>query len=280
MITLAAALAGAVRALRAAGVPDPATDARALLAHASGIAPDRLTLHLHDPLDDSTATFLAALTARRAARVPVSHLVGARLFWGRRFAVTPDVLDPRPETETLVAEALGQPFTRMLDLGTGSGCILVSCLADQPLATGIGADISPAALRVAQANVDAFGFAHRAQLVPSDWFSDVQGQFDLIVSNPPYIAASEMASLAPEVRHEPDMALTPGGDGLDAYRVIARGAPAHLLPGGRLIVEIGPTQAKAVMALFAAEGLRECRAFRDLDGRDRVVVANNVPDPP
>ncbi len=271
MTTLSVALAQAVRALRASDVPAPMTDARALMAHATGIAPDRLTLHLGDALDVGAADHFAALVARRALRVPVSHLIGHRLFWGRRFIVTPDVLDPRPETETLVIAALSQPFSDMLDLGTGSGCILLSCLADRPDATGVGVDLSPAALDVARRNADALGLTARAWFTQSDWFAALGTRFDLIVSNPPYIAAAEMASLSPEVRQEPHAALTPGGDGLDAYRTIAAGAPAHLHPGGRLIVEIGPTQGAAVADLFTRHGLAGVCILADLDGRDRVV---------
>lgn len=280
MTTLSVALARAVQELRAAKVPDPATDARALMSFAAGIAPDRLTLHLQDVADAAVMARLDALIARRCAREPVSHLTGHRLFWGHRLVVTRDVLDPRPETECLVAEALSKPFVRILDLGTGSGCILVSCLAGMPMASGVGVDLSPAALDVAARNVADLGLSHRTRLGVSDWFSAVAGRFDLIVSNPPYIAQDELAQLSPEVRdHEPQMALTPGGDGLEAYRQIARGAPARLMNGGRLIVEIGPTQAKAVSALFAAQGLQSIRCLRDLDGRDRVIVAEKPADP-
>ena len=272
------ALRAAIPRLTAAGVSDAPRDARALLAHAAGIAPDHMTLHLSDPLPpEALAAFDAAIT-RRAAREPVSHITGTRLFWGRAFRVTPDTLDPRPETEILVQEALSKPFLKMLDLGTGTGCILLSCLAGMPMATGTGTDIHPATLDVAAANAAALGLTSRARFVLSDWFAGVTGRFDLIVSNPPYIAADEMAALSPEVLHEPRRALTPEGDGLDAYRAIARGASSRLMPGGRLIVEIGPTQAAAVMALFAAQGLIGLAVLPDLDGRDRVVRAEKPQD--
>lgn len=267
------ALRLAIPCLVAAGVPDAPRDARALLANATGIAPDRLTLHLSDPLTDAARQAFDAAITRRAAREPVSHIIGQRLFWGRSFRVTPDTLDPRPETEILVQAALAEPFTRMLDLGTGTGCILLSCLADRPQAQGIGTDIHPATLAVAAANAQTHGLDARAEFVLSDWLTAVPGRFDLIVSNPPYIAAGEMPSLSPEVQREPHRALTPGGDGLDAYRSIARESPAHLAEGGRLIVEIGPTQAKAVTTLFANAGLTDLAILPDLDGRDRVIVA-------
>jgi release factor glutamine methyltransferase len=188
--------------------------------------------------------------------------------------VTPDVLDPRPETEVLVAAALEAGFRRVLDLGVGSGAILLSLLADRAEATGVGTDLSAAALAVAQANADALGVAARVGFQQADWFSGLVGQFDLIVSNPPYIAEDEMSGLAPEVRDwEPWLALTPGGDGLAAYRAIAAGVGAHLAPGGRVILEIGPTQGAAVAALLAEAGLEGVAVRPDLDGRDRIVAA-------
>lgn len=267
------ALAQAIQRLDAAGIADAPRDARLLLAHALGIAPDRLTLVLRDPAGAEQAAFGEAI-ARRAAREPVSHITGRRLFWGRAFHVTADVLDPRPETETLIAEALGAPFTRLLDLGTGSGAILLTLLAERPAARGLGCDLSPAALAVAEGNAATLGLSGRAEFRLGDWFGPVEGRFDLIVSNPPYIAEAEMAGLAPEVLREPRMALTPGGDGLDAYRAIARGAGAHLTPGGRLMVEIGPTQGAAVAGLMAAAGLQGIALHPDFDGRDRVVSAH------
>ncbi|MCA2010037.1 peptide chain release factor N(5)-glutamine methyltransferase [Cereibacter sphaeroides] len=273
MTTLQHALRDGTARLSEAGLADAPRDARQLLAHATGLAPDRLTLHLPEPLTPEAATRYEAALALRIARHPVSHITGRRAFWGRDFVVTPDVLDPRPETETLVAEALSTPFRRVLDLGTGSGAILLSLLAERPAATGIGVDLSEAALDVARRNAHLLGITDRARLTRSDWFTAVDGTFDLIVSNPPYIAQDEMDSLSPEVLREPHMALSPGGDGLDAYRTIARGASAHMAPGARLMVEIGPTQSAAVSALFAEAGLVAITTLRDLDGRDRVVCA-------
>ena len=272
------ALRLAIPRLQAAGITDAPRDARALLAHAAGIAPDRLTLHLADPLTPEAETAFATAITRRTNREPVSHITGTRLFWGRPFRVTPDTLDPRPETEILVEEALQEPFLKLLDLGTGTGCILLSCLAGMPMATGTGTDIHPATLTVAEENARSLNLAPRARFVLSDWFTAIPGRFDLIVSNPPYITEDEMADLSPEVLHEPRRALTPGGDGLDPYRAIARGAPARLMPQGRLIVEIGPSQGATVAALFAAQGLTDIRILPDLDGRDRVVSARKPQD--
>jgi len=266
------ALRAGVARLAGAGVPDPARDARLLLAFALGIAPDRLTLHLPEALPPEAGARFDAALARRLARQPVSQITGRRAFWGRDFRVTPDVLDPRPETETLIAAALETPFARVLDLGTGSGAILLTLLAERPQATGLGTDLSPDALAVARGNARALGVGARADFRQADWFGGVAGRFDLVVSNPPYIAEAEMAALSPEVLHEPRMALTPGGDGLDAYRAIACGLLPHLAPGGRVLVEIGPAQGAAVSALFRAAGLADVTILTDLDHRDRVVT--------
>jgi release factor glutamine methyltransferase len=250
------ALRAAIQRLRSAGVEDPARDARLLMADAAGLTPD---IHA------------------RARRQPVSQIIGHRLFWGRSFCVTPDVLDPRPDTETLVEIALSQPFNRVLDLGTGSGAILVTLLAERAQATGQGVDISPEALTVARGNARLLGVMARAEFFLSDWFAKVEGRFDLIVANPPYIAQQEMAGLAPEVRDwEPHIALTPGGDGLDAYRALAAGSGAHLAPGGRIAVEIGPTQAEDVLHLFSQAGLESGEVVADIDGRPRVVVVRST----
>jgi release factor glutamine methyltransferase len=268
------ALRRAVPRLQEAGIEDAARDARVLLAHALGIGHDRLTLKLQDDMTEPQAALYDGALAARIARQPVAQITGRRLFWGLSFRVTRDTLDPRPDTETLVAEALTQPFLKVLDLGTGTGCILLSCLKGMPIARGVGTDISDAALQVAIGNTRDLGLEARARFRKSDWFAGVTGAFDLIVSNPPYIAADEMPGLAPEVRDwEPHLALSPGGDGLDAYRAIARGASARLMPGGRLLVEIGPTQGAAVAALLAVAGLAEVRILPDMDGRDRVVAA-------
>ncbi|MBN8632774.1 MAG: peptide chain release factor N(5)-glutamine methyltransferase [Rhodobacterales bacterium] len=268
------ALRLAVPRLMAAGVEDAARDARVLLAHALGIAADRLTLHLPDEMTEPQAKSYEEVLVAREARQPVAQITGRRLFWGQSFRVTRDTLDPRPDTEALVAEALTQPFLKLLDLGTGTGCILLSCLKGMPMARGLGVDISEAALAVAADNSRDLGLEGRARFLRSDWFAGVTGAFDLIVANPPYIAEAEMPGLAPEVRDwEPHLALTPGGDGLEPYRIIARGAGARLMPGGRLLVEIGPTQGPAVAALFRAAGLETIRVLPDMDGRDRVVAA-------
>ncbi|WP_347266137.1 peptide chain release factor N(5)-glutamine methyltransferase [Paracoccus sp. (in: a-proteobacteria)] len=263
--------AGAAR-LAAAGVPDAANDARLLMAHALGLARHQLGTALAAPLPPAALRAYGAALAARAARQPVSQILGRRAFWKHEFRVTRDTLDPRPDTETLVEAALAEPFAAVLDLGTGTGAILISLLAERPAARGMATDISAAALVVARQNAAAIGV--RAEFLQSDWFQAVTGSFDLIVSNPPYIALAEMPALAPEVRDwEPVQALTDGADGLSAYRAIAMGAPAHLAPKGRLMVEIGPSQGQAVAALMRQAGLADPRILADLDGRDRVVWA-------
>lgn len=271
-MTGAQALAAAVRRLGAAGIPDAPRDARRLMAHALGIAPDRLTLVLPDPLPQGGVERLEEALCRRMRREPVSHITGRRSFYGRDFRVTPDVLDPRPETETLVAAALAGRFSRVLDLGTGSGCILLTLLAERSGTTGLGIDRSAPALAVARENARRLGIA-TADFRIADWCDGVTGQFDLIVSNPPYIAVHEMAGLAPELGFEPRAALTDGADGLGAYRAIAAGAPARLARGGRLLVEIGAAQAAGVSQIFLAAGLDIVACHPDLDGRDRVIEA-------
>ncbi len=266
-------LRAATRRLRAAGIEQAAGDARRLLAAALRLEPARLTLHLPEPMPAAAARAFAAMTERRAAHQPVAQIIGRRLFYGRPFIVTPDVLDPRPETETLVDAALGAPFARVLDLGTGSGAIVLSLLAERANATAIATDISAAALEVARRNAAALGLAGRVRFIRADWFDGIEGRFDLIVSNPPYIGAEELAHLAPDLGWEPAGALTPGADALAAYRRIVARAPAHLAPGGRLLLETGADQGPAVAALAREAGLLDVAILPDLDGRDRVVAA-------
>ncbi|WP_172295741.1 peptide chain release factor N(5)-glutamine methyltransferase [Pseudoruegeria sp. HB172150] len=278
-MTGAEALARVIPALRAAGVVGPERDARTLLAHAIGVDRSRLMLHLQELLSKDTEMAFLRMIADREARHPVSHIVGGRLFHDRWFHVTPDVLDPRPETETLVQLALERPFASLLDLGTGSGAIAVTLLAERPETTGAATDLSAVALEVASQNARRHGVADRLQLAQSDWYDAITSRFDLIVSNPPYIAVDEMPALAPEVRdHEPRIALTDEADGLTAYRAIAAGAKEHLAPGGRLLVEIGPMQGSAVSEIFSAAGLDAIVVHPDLDGRDRVVSASRRRD--
>lgn len=215
----------------------------------------------------------------RASRMPMSHILGKRAFYEHEFLVTPDVLDPRPDTETLVVEALEKPWQRILDLGTGSGAIAISLLAARRDASGLATDLSAAALGVATKNALRIGVSDRLELREGSWFDPLEqtdSRFDLIVSNPPYIALDEMADLSPEVLHEPRMALTDEGDGLSCYRRICAGADSFLAPEGWVMVEIGPTQGSAVLTMMRDNGLQNTAIRQDLDGRDRVVLGQKA----
>lgn len=267
-------LRSGVQRLKAADVPGAAGDARVLLAHAMGIPAGRLTLHMPDVLDPQAVAAFDAALERRCERQPVSHILGWREFYGRRFQVGPEVLDPRPETETLIATALSHPARRILDLGTGSGCILLTLLAEWPEATGLGVDLSDAALPVAKRNAQALNLGARAGFAQGNWGQALSETFDLVVSNPPYIAAEEMPDLWPEVVNwEPHMALSPGADGVLAYRQIISDLPRLLNSGGRVLFEIGPTQAGAVSGILEETLFSQICVTQDLDGRDRVVSA-------
>jgi release factor glutamine methyltransferase len=274
MTSLGAALAEGAARLKAAGVPEPARDARRLMAAALGLAPDRLVL-APEALAEPAAAAFARMVGERARFRPVSQIVGARAFWGRDFLVSAAVLDPRPETETLVALALAGPrAASVLDLGTGSGAILVTLLAEWPEARGLGIDIDPAALAVAAENAARHGVAARAAFRRGDWTEGLAARFELVVANPPYVAAAEVETLAPDVRDwEPRHALTAGPTGLEAYVRIAAGLPAVLAPGGRALLEIGAAQGDAVAELLRRAGLSRVAVHPDLDGRDRVVEA-------
>lgn len=271
-MTINEALRLGIQILKKASVEDPARDARILMAASLDISPARLTLYAPDDLKAEAEANYFSDIQKRAQYVPVSHLIGRRTFWGRDFMVNADVLDPRPETETLIAAALEHRFDKILDLGTGTGCILLTLLAENQSAIGIGADLSQPALRIAQKNATNLDLTGRCTFVQSDWFKNIEGCFDLIVSNPPYISLSEMGEVQAELAYEPRLALTDGGDGLGAYRIITAEAPKHLLPGGWLMVEIGSSQGASVLNMMAQAGLESVSIGADFDGRDRVVV--------
>ncbi len=269
------ALRDAIARLNDHAIASAPRDARVLLSYAMGIDPSRLTLELSQTLDQDVLDRFQNVIDQRCAHKPVSRILGYRDFWGRRFRITADVLDPRGDTETLVQAVVTQPATRVLDLGTGSGILAVTLAAEWPAAQVVASDISPDALDVARHNAQALGVQDRVSCVQSDWFDQIDGRYDLIVSNPPYITDREMAELQPDVLHfDPKIALTPGGDGLHPYRVISAQAAAFLNAGGRIAVEIGWQQGPVVAELFRAAGFRDVAVLTDLDGKDRVVVAN------
>jgi len=270
-----AALDTAQQHLTAAGIDGARQDARKMLAHCLQKPSSWLMAHDDETLSDTDRLAFFRMVEERAKRRPVAQILGVRAFWGRDFRVTRDTLDPRPETEILVETALQGPLPRhILDLGTGTGAILVSLLAEWPAARGIGVDLSPKALDVARRNAADHGVEPRCRFHLSDWFQSVTGRFDLIVCNPPYISAAEMQGLARDVLDwEPHLALTPGGDGLDAYRHIAANLSTHLAPGGCALFEIGPSQSADVTVILADAGLQQLITHQDLDGRDRVISA-------
>jgi len=251
-----------------------ALDARLLLQAAANVSHEDIIAAPERHLSAEALAQFEAFVTRRLAHEPVSRILGYRDFYGRSFRLTPDVLDPRPDTETLIDAALAliTPRSRLLDLGTGSGIIAVTLLAERPDTTGVATDLSPEALAVARSNAERHGVISRLQLRQGSWFAPVSGRFDLILSNPPYIPASDIPGLAADVRdHDPLAALSGGLDGLEAYRAIARHAGAHLNPGGHVLVEIGAGQADDVSALFAAAGLHNVERFQDLGGHDRCL---------
>lgn len=269
------------RTLAAASLPSPELDARLLVGHALGLDHAALASVADRVLGPDECARIDALAERRLAREPVSRILGIKEFWSLPFCVTPAVLVPRPETETLVEAALailaaqGQQGAaiRIADLGTGSGALLLALLHETAAATGVGTDVSTAALAVAAENARQLGMLARAHFVACDFGQALSGPFDLVVSNPPYIATSTIATLAPEVReHDPSLALDGGADGLAAYRAIAADAARLLAPGGHLLIELGAGLAQSVATLFARPGLAIADAPRiDLAGTPRTL---------
>jgi release factor glutamine methyltransferase len=265
----------AVRLLTEAGVGDARREARLLLADALDTHPAGLIAREDDMADSRTQVRWAELLARRAGGEPISRIRGWKEFYGRRFVVTRDVLDPRPETEHVVEAVLEHlpRGGRMLDLGTGSGCILVSVLAERPDALGVGLDASADALAIARSNASAHQVDTRAEWMEGDFGAmDMLVAFDVVASNPPYIPTADIQHLAAEVReHDPLVALEGGADGLEAYRRLVPEAKRVLKRGGWLVLEVGAGQAEAVRALLAGEGFVDLVARRDLAGIERVV---------
>lgn len=257
---------------RLAAVSDtPRLDAELLMAHAAGIERGDLILGLRDM--EAPETY-AALIERRLAHEPISHIIGTRDFWTLTLNVTPDVLTPRPDSETLIEAAVAHFANtpgpkRILDLGTGSGALLLAALSEWPEATGLGIDISDAALQVACGNALRCGLESHVEFRPGDWLEGINDRFDLILANPPYISTD--ALLPRDVaEHEPHLALFAGADGLDAYRILAPALGAHLASGGMAAVEIGFDQGESAAALFTEQGFA-VSVLNDLGGRPRCL---------
>jgi release factor glutamine methyltransferase len=260
------------------GIENPAREARISLCAASGLSPVALIIDPQKPLG-SAASKVQEVAARRAIGEPLSRIVGKREFWGLTFALTPRVLDPRPETETIVEAALSilrdrrEDPLRILDLGVGSGALLCALLTEFGAAHGIGVDVSAHAAEVAQGNLQACGLSLRAEIRVGDWTSGLEGRFDLIVSNPPYIPTADLPRLPREVRgFDPWLALDGGIDGLDAYRRILPESRCFFAPGGWLLAELGATQAADVTAIANQCGFTNVRTYQDLAGANRVMA--------
>ncbi|WP_293206442.1 peptide chain release factor N(5)-glutamine methyltransferase [Parvibaculum sp.] len=264
--------------LRQAGLPTPELDARVLVQAVTGASDIEMVREPATRMSAAEEELLAGYESRRLAREPVSRILGVREFWGLPFAVTPATLDPRPDSETLVETALAAlrevAAPRLLDLGTGTGCLLLALLHERPDAVGTGIDISAEALAVAVSNAARLGLSGRTAFRTGNWVQGLEGSFDLVISNPPYISSGEIAALEEEVRgHDPVLALDGGADGLDAYRALAAALPDVLTQGGTAVIELGAGQAEDVTAIFETAGLAVPRVVPDLSGVPRALVA-------
>jgi len=282
-VSLGEAVRIAQRALTAAGVEDPAREARLVVSAASGLPTAEIIVRPEQPLSPAMRERLDAMLARRCAHEPLSRILGEREFYGRRFALSPATLDPRPDSETLIEAVLGiaerqgwggRPI-RILDVGTGTGCLLLTLLAELPMATGLGTDVSEEALDTAARNAVSLGLAERAVFARHDALDGVEGPFDLVISNPPYIATAEIAGLSPEVRdYDPIAALDGGEDGLGIYRRIA--ARLDRILTGWAVFEVGAGQADAVASVlqqgFVKTRNAEVCQYLDLSGHTRCVA--------
>lgn len=275
-------LSDGMKALKAAGVEAPARETRLLLGMAAQVTPTIMIGFPERSVDVASAEKFRALLARRVAREPISHLLGTREFWSRPFAVSRDVLDPRPDSEALIQAVFDELYDRrrdyrVLDFGTGSGCLLLTLLAELPAARGWAVDLSPAALEMAARNAASLGLTARAAWRQGSWDDALQGddpaEFDIIISNPPYIPTGDIPGLEPEVvRYEPHLALDGGADGLVAYRALAPIIAKRLAPGGLAALEIGLGQGESVRALMLAAGLDDAGSALDLAQRERCLL--------
>ena len=273
--TASAARKAITLALKRAGIADFTFEARILIEDLAGDG---------DPIDAAAAIRLNDALARRLAGEPLWRVLGAREFWGLSFGLSPGTLEPRPDSETLIETALSHlaprrhDKLRMLDLGTGTGCLLIASLREFPQASGLGIDLSPDAVATATGNAARNGVAGRAAFYQGNWTSGITERFDLILSNPPYIGSAEIAGLDRNVReHDPLLALDGGPDGLDAYRALAAALPDRLKAGGLAILEIGAGQEEAVVALMRQAGLSHLDSRRDLGGHIRALVFGHHP---
>ena len=260
--------------LRECGISDPIRDARLLLADCLELRTQNLNLLNDSYISEIKISKFWRMVKERCKRKPVSKILGYRSFWGRDFEINENVLDPRGDTETLIELILDCKFENMLELGTGSGAIAITVLAERPEVTCVATDISEYALKTASTNSKRHGVESRLKLLHSNWFENISGSFDVIVSNPPYISSEEYAQLSAEVvKYDPKISLTLGGDGLEAYREILSQALEKLSKNGHIFLEIGYTQANAVGHLFREAGFQQIKVHKDLGSRDRVISA-------
>ena len=260
--------------LRECGISDPVRDARLLLADCLELRSQNLNLLDNSCISEIKISKFWRMINERCKRKPVSKILGYRSFWGRDFEINENVLDPRGDTETLIELILDCNFENMLELGTGSGAIAITVLAERPEVTCVATDISQYALNTARTNSKRHGVESRLKLLYSNWFDKISGSFDIIVSNPPYISSKEYAQLSAEVlKYDPKISLTLGGDGLEAYREILSQALEKLSKNGHIFLEIGYTQANAVGHLFKEAGFQQIKVHKDLGSRDRVISA-------
>lgn len=279
--TIAQARRSLADAFRLAALDSPDLDARLLTAHVLGLDHAALVAHSRRELNSEETAKLHKLALRRLKREPVARILGVKEFWGLPLRITEATLVPRPETETVVEAALAAmdqegPRTRTLrivDLGAGSGALLLALLTELPNATGVGTDVSPRALETARTNAVKLGLAERAEFIRCDFSAALPGRFDLAVSNPPYVKSDDIETLPPEVRRDPRRALDGGADGLDCYRAIAGQAPRLLKASGHLVLELGLDQEAPVASLLRAAGLAPSPARTDLAGIPRALPA-------
>ena len=266
--------------LREAGVDTPELDARLLMGAALGMTREHMLIHATAKLNQAQVTRVLDFIVRRVEREPVSRILGRREFWSLDFHLSPATLDPRPDSETVIDEALAgipdkQAPLSVLDLGTGTGCLLLALLSELPNASGIGVDKSEEAVVTATANARRLGLGQRAQFTVGDWGAGLTKRFDLVISNPPYIPDREIETLAPEVvQFDPVAALAGGSDGLDAYRAITAQLPNLLKSNGKIIFEVGAGQSGDVAALLGSAGFSSIGTRRDLAGVERAVFGH------
>jgi release factor glutamine methyltransferase len=281
--TVGPLLAAATRRLMVAGVENPRTDARLLLAAAMQATSDRLLGYPETPVGDRAARGFAATLDRRLEREPVSRILGEREFWSLPFRLGAATLDPRPDSETLISAALARIVDRsaplrLLDLGTGTGCLLLALLSELPRARGIGIDLAPSAVAIATENAVRLGLGRRALFRIGDWDRGLAGRFDIVVSNPPYIPHREIEALAPEVcRYDPRLALDGGADGLDGHRAVAGLLPRRLASQGIAAIELGAGQGPTAAMIYEAAGMTLLDRVADLSGTLRCLMLGRNP---